>query len=385
MSESSFFAFLKSPDPRERSLAAQVMVRAFEAGELDDFGADELVRGLTLVLDDPDVAVRRALAEGLAMTDYPPTHIVQCLCRDNFDVARPLLENCQALAEFDLVDLVGEGTEAVRRVIAARANLQKSVAAALAEVGEQGPCLILIENDDVDIADVSFVRLTERFGENPEIRAALLARQDIPIDIRHVLLSKLSDALGSLIAVQQWMTPDRARLVLREACEKATIEFTETADDAEQRALVAHLSLSGRLTPGLLMRALSAGNLHLVTESLALLSGLPVKRVNRLLHDRRATTMFALFASAGLPKAIHYGFRLSVRTVIECRKEGFDFSSKSDRLRLIERMLTTYQDFAPEDISYLYGLLTRLGNDAAREDARELIDLEHLEKEFQAA
>jgi uncharacterized protein (DUF2336 family) len=385
VSDLSFFSFLQSPDPRQRSLAVLVMGRAFLAGELDDYAYKSLVRGLTAILDDTDVSVRRALAEVMADADNPPRHIVHGLCRDHFDVARPLIEKSSAISDHDLVDLVGEGTEIVRRTIAARADLRSAVAAAVAEVGERDTCLVLIENGGAMIADISFVRLAKRFGADSELRAALLARHDTPLDVRHGLLAMLSDALGSLIVGREWIGPERARLVIREACEKATIEFTEAADDEEQRALVAHLSVSGRLTPGLLMRALSIGNLQIVAEALALLSGLPVKRVLRLLHDRRAATMFALLANAGLPKAVHHGFLLSVRTVIECQKEGFDFTSKSDRLRLVERILTRYQNFAPEDLSYMFGLLTRLSGEAARAEAREMFGMNELEGYIRAA
>jgi len=385
VSDSSFFSFLQSPNPRERSLAVQVMGRAFLAGGLDEFAHQALVRGLTAILDDPDFAVRRTLAEVMADADNPPRHIVHSLCRDHFDVAQPLIKNSSAISDNELVDLAGEGTEAVRRTIAARVDLQSAVAAAIAEIGDRDTCLVLIENGNASIADISFVRLAKRFGGDPELRAALLARHETPIDVRHGLLAMLSDALGSLIVGRKWMVADRARLVIREACEKATIEFTETADDDAQRALVAHLSMSGRLTPGLLMRALTIGNLQIVAEALALLSGLPVKRVLRLLHDRRAATLFALLSNAGLPKAVHHGFLLSVRTVIECRKEGFDFSAKPDRLRLVERILTRYQDFAPEDLSYMFGLLTRLSGEAAREEAREMFGLDWADTTRRAA
>ncbi len=385
MSDNSFFSFLQSPDPHQRSLAVQVMGRAFLAGELDEYAHKSLVRGLTAILDDTDISVRQALAEAMADADNPPRHIVHSLCRDHFDVAKPLIERSTAISDNELVDLVGEGTEIVRLTIAARADLRSAVAAAVAEVGDRDTCMVLIENSDATIADISFVRLAKRFCADSEMRAALLARHDTPIDVRHGLLAMLSDELGSLIVGRDWMAPERARLVIREACEKATIEFTEAADDEAQRALVAHLSVSGRLTPGLLMRALAIGNLQIVAEALALLSGLPVKRVLRLLHDRRAATMFALLSNAGLPKAVYHGFLLSVRTVVECQKEGFNFSTKSDRLRLVERILTRYQDFAPEDLSYMFGLLTRLSGEAARAEAREMFGQDQADSILQAA
>lgn len=372
--DTPFFKFLQSSDSEERALAALVMGRVFVNEELDEFGREELVRGLTAVLDDPDPKVRRTLSEVLVEAENPPIHVVHFLCRDQLEVARPFLEDFSGLPESDLVDLVGEGTDAVRSVIAGRDNLTASVAAALGEVGTRDTCLRLVENLSAPIADVTFVKLAERFSEDSEVRAALLERNELPLDVRHELVSALSDALGSLVVGREWMAPGKAALVMREACEKATVEFTETADDGEQKALIGHLSARGKLTPGLLIRAMAAGNLNFVVEALSLLSALPAKRVEKLVSDRRASVLYALFSNAGLPKVVHDGFLFSIRTVIESRKEGLDMISKTGRRRLVERMLTQYQEFAPEDLGYLLGLLTRLSGEAARAEAREMME-----------
>ncbi|MBZ0217010.1 MAG: DUF2336 domain-containing protein, partial [Fimbriimonadaceae bacterium] len=113
------------------------------------------------------------------------------------------------------------------------------------------------------------------------------------------------------------------------------------------------------------------GNITFVVEALALLAHIPAKRCHRLMHDRHGAGLKALLTKAGLPLAIQTGFSLAVGCVLESRAEGLDFSSRRDRRRLVERILTRYQDYASDELDYLFTLLTRLATEAAREDARQ--------------
>lgn len=370
MSDQSFFAYLQSDDVNERVMAVTVLGEGLKDAAFLPDERQAIFRALTMVLDDPAVRVRKKLATILSSAESVPSHLLYSLVRDQFDVAEPLLAGCTAMHESDLVDMIGQGSNRVCEVIAMRAGLQASVAGAIAEVGNRESCARLLENDSARIAQVSLKRLAERFGDDAHIRAELIARDDLPPETRHMLLGKLSDALDTLIVSRKWLAPGRARAAVRDACEKATIEFAGAVQDTEQRALVAHLASVGQLTPGILMRALVIGNVGFVAEALSLLAGIPAKRAYRLLEDGHGAGQRALFIRAGLPERVHAGFSMALDCVIASRKEGFDFTSISDRRRLVERIMTRYEEYSGDELDYLFTLLMRLTSEAAREDAR---------------
>lgn len=342
--------------------------------KFDHYSAEEkseIIRALTVVLDDPSPKVRKTLASTLIDIDDVPYHLVQSLVQDQIDVAMPLLARYPGLRDADLVDLVGQGSPVVCEIIATRNELPAAVSGAIAEVGTRESCATLLENQTARIAQMSLARLAERFALDAHIRASMLAREDLPAQARHNLLSHLSDALGNLVVAKLWLPAERARATMLDACEKATIEFSGGCEDNEQRALVAHLASRRKLNPGIMIRALVIGNIAFVAEALALLAHVPVKRCYRLMGDRRGAGLKALMTKAGLPATIQTGFSLAIGCVLESQSEGLDFSETRDRRRLVERILTRYQDYANDDLDYLFTLLTRLATEAAREDARQ--------------
>ena len=167
---------------------------------------------------------------------------------------------------------------------------------------------------------------------------------------------------------------DRARLVAREACEKATVTVAAETPTAQIRSLVSHLRASGQLTAGLILRAFLSGNVRLFEEALAELSEMPIKRVGMVVHYGGGASLRALFERAGLPPSTYPAFKQA----IEAMREG-DLMSEpggSARLkrRMIERVLTGCENEALDELAPLLTLLRRFATEAAREEARLLCD-----------
>jgi len=252
--------------------------------------------------------------------------------------------------------------------------LPRSVAAAIAEVGTAESCLLLAENSDADIAPVSVDRLVERFGHLAAIREALLARDDIAAATRLTLVAKLSERLADFVAERRWLDADRARRIVHEACEKATVVVAADTPTTQMRALIRHLRVSGQLTAGLILRALLSGNIALFEEALAELSDMPVARVSSLVHDGGRAGLRALSDRAGLPASAYLAFREAV----EAMREGGFISEPGGAARLkrrmIERVLTRCENETPDEVAPLLTLLRRFATEAARDEARLFCD-----------
>ena len=369
-----FLDGIRSASATQRAEATSALASAYLHSDLstDDVSAAE--GAMLMLLDDPSPLVRRALAEALAASPNAPSAVVLALAADQPPIASLVLATSPLFVDADLVDAVATGAEAVQAAIASCAELPRSVAGAIAEVGCANACLALVQNPAADIASVSIDRIVARLGEVATLREALLARYDITPSTRLALVAKVSESLVDFVARRRWLNAERARLVAREACEKATVTVAAETPTVEVRPLVRHLRASGQLTAGLILRAFLSGNVTLFEEALAELSEMPTKRVSTIIHYGGAASLRALFDRAGLPRSTYSAFKQA----IEAMREG-DLTSEpggSARLkrRMIERVLTGCENEALDELAPLLTLLRRFATEAAREEARQLRD-----------
>jgi uncharacterized protein (DUF2336 family) len=246
-----FLQWVSNAPACERAEATAALAHAHLYSDLssDDLAAVEGV--MLMLLDDRSPLVRRALADALAIA---PPAVVMALADDQPQIAALVYASSPLFVDADLVDAVATADAAIQAAIAGRAALPRAVAAAIAEMGAEEPCLILVENRAADIAPFSIDRIVERFGHLAAIREALL----IP---RQTLVTKLSESLTGFVVDRAWLKADRAQRIAREACEKATVTIAAETPQSELRPLTRHLCASGQLTEGLILRALLSGNI----------------------------------------------------------------------------------------------------------------------------
>ena len=368
-----FLQWIRTAPASDRAEATSALARAYLYSDLspDDLGAAE--GAMLMLLDDPSPLVRRSLADALAASPDAPPAIVLALAADQPQIAAPVYALSPLFVDADLVDAVATGGAAIQAAISTRAALPRSVGAAIAEVGTAESCLILVENFEADIAPFSIDRIVERFGHLAAVRESLLARDDIPAATRQTLVIKLSKTLAGFVAGRAWLDTDHAQRVAREACEKATVTIAADAPQTELGPLIRHLSASGQLTAGLILRALLSGNIVLFEEALSELADMPVTRVSGLIHDRGASGLRALFEKAQLPPSTYPAFK----EAIEAMREGFLLEPGGvTRLkrRMIERVLTRCENEDLDELAPLLTLLRRFATEAAREEARLFCD-----------
>jgi uncharacterized protein (DUF2336 family) len=367
-----FLHFVRTASAGSRADATGALTRAYLYSDLspDDRAAAE--GAMLMLLDDPSPMVRRAMAEGLADSPHAPPTVIHALASDQPEIATIVLERSALFIDADLVEIVARGDAYVQAAIAQRTHLPRAVAAAIAEVGSPEACLTLIENPEADVAQFSIDRIAERFGTLAAIRESLLARIDLPASTRQALVAKLSEALAVFVTARQWLQPDRAQRIVKEACEKAAVTIASEVP-SEARALIRHLRATAQLTVGLILRALLSGNIVLFEEALAELSELPLIRVQGIVHDRGASSFRALYDKAELPASAYPAFREAVGALREADYNDLGGSSRLKR-RMIERVLDGCERAELGEIEPLLMLLRRFATEAAREEARLYCD-----------
>jgi uncharacterized protein (DUF2336 family) len=285
-----YLSWIQTAPSEARAAGTGALARAFVEGTMSPDEQQEAVAALTLALDDADPAIRRALAIGLAHSPYAPRHLVCALAADQADIAAIVLERSPVPTDGDLIDWVATREAQVQAAIARRDGLSPPVAAALAEVGEPDAVVTLLRNPDAAIPGFSLTRLAERFGDEPTVVEALLARRDLPVIASYELtVRRFADA------------PSEAGR--RDAHERAAVAVSADLGTDELLQLAAHLRATGRLNVSLLLRAVVCGRASLFHAALAELSGLPVPRVAGIASERRGGGFLALCRRIGLPDA----------------------------------------------------------------------------------
>ncbi len=274
----------------------------------------------------------------------------------------------------DLVDLIATAQRDAQVAIAGRALLPRPVAAAIAEVACAEACLALLENPDATIPPFSVSRIVDRFGHLAAIRETLMAHENLPMAMRQALLSKLSRTLAGFVSARQWLGPEHAEYAAREACEKATVALAAETPYEEVGALVQHLRETQQLTAGMILRALLSGNVVLVEEALAELSGLPIDRVTGHIHDKTISGFHALYRKAGLPDAAYPAFREAITAMRQGVLVGERGEVAQLKRRMVERVLAACAKERGPDMASLLALLRRFAVEAAREEARSFCE-----------
>ncbi|TRL41931.1 DUF2336 domain-containing protein [Rhizobium straminoryzae] len=300
----AFLRWAETAGAHDRARAAVALAQAFLRLGPEDPQRREAALAMLHLLDDPAPSVRRSLAETLAASSLAPRAIILALAEDQPDIACHVLTLSPVLTERDLVDLAGRGNRLIRGVIAARPNLGPGTAAAIAEIGDAGEILVLLENPRAAITRYALGRIAERLGHDGAVRARLLERRDLPAFAREILVRRVGDLLGRCPLVAALVEPARLGHLLQEAGDGAVLRIAGGCGPEDLDRLVQHLAASGRLSIVFLLRALVEGWIDVFAACVTALTGLEDRRVRSLMATGRHAALRALYESCGLSREV---------------------------------------------------------------------------------
>ncbi|MCA3624320.1 MAG: DUF2336 domain-containing protein [Methylobacterium sp.] len=366
----SFLAWIDRAAPRERAEAVDMLARAYLDRTLGEETPEAAEAALTLVLDDPDQTVRRALACALADHWLAPRHIVLALAADQPEVGAPLLARSPVLQEADLVDLAAHAEPKALLAMALRPIVTERGAHAIVSRAERKSCLALAGNPHAEIGDGDLLEIATRFGKDNKMRDALLERHHVPPAVRHQLMIALSDNLESVAGESGLLAAEKNRRMVEEALLLGTIAIAAQAHhDLPQ--FVRYLREQQKLTPGLLLRSVLGGDVALITEALADLAGMTSGRVAGLMCSRSDATLSALFRRAGLPSFLEQPLIAAVRAAQELGAPEADGGLSLSVVRAAQSACLSLE--GGEEVRLL-ALLRRYEAEAARVQSRRLAE-----------
>ncbi|HEY0837843.1 MAG TPA: DUF2336 domain-containing protein, partial [Azospirillum sp.] len=332
----------------------------FEAAELSDSErtlAEEIIRAMAR---DAVVRVRQSLAENLKASANLPRDVALTLAKDVEDVAIPILSVSQVLTDADLLEIVRSGTGAKQTAIAVRPSVSPRVADALVETGSEQAVAALVANEGAQLEEGALDRVIDRFGASEAVQAPLVRRARLPVTVAERLVAVVSEKLQQYLVAHHELSPQVAADAILQSRERATVTlFSGENDEGALERLVAQLSRNNRLTPSLIVRALCMGDIGFFEAAMAHLAGVPLTNVRLLIHDAGRLGLKSVYDRAKMPPALLPACRIAIDVLKETPYDGEEGDRERHRRRMIERILTQYEDLAADDLDYL---LAKLGD-----------------------
>jgi uncharacterized protein (DUF2336 family) len=333
----AFLRWTETAGANDRAKAANALGRVYLDGAIQPEQRRAALMAMSHLLDDPSPKVRLALAQAVATSAEAPRVVVLALAQDQPEIACTVISQSPTLTDSDLVDLIGRGDGLTRGLIAARADLPRTVSAALVEVGDLGEVVLLLENESAVVSRACLTRIAERCGYDAVVRRLLLEREDLPPEARQRLVTEVGEALAGSDLVRTLLARPRLERLTAEATGAAVIEIVGAAGSRELPGLVEDMRATGRLTPALLIHALCCGKVDFFATAIVALSQIEQPRVRSLLATGRMHAVRAMFEAAGLRRDIAEVF---VDATMLWRQAGLLGSTESicDQLLATHRM-----------------------------------------------
>lgn len=257
-----------------------------DGGALSDKERSIMTDILRRLSHDVEMTVRRRLAEKLAADDNAPPELAAMLANDQIEVAYPILMDCRALRDADLVEVVRHRTLQHQLATAMRADISDEVSQALVKHGTQDVVVALLENSTAQISDVLMEHLVAESERVDRYQKPLLRRPDLPKPLAKRMYAWVSAALRQYILDNynfDQATLDETVLNAMNEAVRANDGDDEPRDPSER--LVERLNRAGQLNAGFVLKSLRQGEISLFEFALAKLCGLRVELMRRMVYE----------------------------------------------------------------------------------------------------
>jgi uncharacterized protein (DUF2336 family) len=317
--------------------------------------AQDIIRAM---VRDVAVEVRSALSENLKSSPQLPREVALQLAQDVESVSLPVLEFSKVLTVEDLVKVIetskGASSSAKYTAIARREEVPEIVADALVEHADEQAIAVLVSNKGADISDKSLQKVVDKFPESTPVHTGLVKRDRLPITVAEQLVTMVADSLRDHLVAKHELPAHTAADMVLQSRERAIVQLVakgaEGPEDIE--VLIRQMYANKRLTPNLVLRALCMGDITFFEASLAVMTGIPLVNARLLIHDAGRLGLKTLYEKSGMPLRFLPAVRVAMDVVKETEFNEND-SRETFRNRVIERILTQYEDLGEEDLEYL--------------------------------
>lgn len=304
---------------------------------------EQVIPAVLKLTADPDVEVRRALAEGLAAVPTLNADVLFAIVADDDEIALPFLAETPALSAWHMLAVLRVGDDARRATVALRPDVPAEAVDYIIESLPLAVNGLMLENEHLVLTPDQYRDLYVRFGEEREILDCLLASPGLPLDIRVTHARLVASRTRQLVAERGWLPANDATEIVTEAEENAVLDILTSATEEELGNVVAFLVANELLTASIIVRAACLGAMDVVAATMACLAGVPLKRAEDAMYVKSASAFRSLHGKAGLPQSCYWTLQAACDVAREEHQDGLPLSQDDFGRRLIEVLMTRYE------------------------------------------
>ena len=374
LDSSIFLQVIENGDVQDRLRLAEQLA-GFLANEAEPREERALAVPAALqLMADPEFEVRATLARGLVDARDLDADLLFAIIADEDEIALPFLSLTPALSHWHMLAVLRVGDEMRQGCVAMRPDISEEAIDYIVDAPTLAVSMLLFENDVITLTPGHLRRLYARFGETEEMLEKLLARPDLPLDVRITQAGRSAARLQQFVLERQWLSAHEALELVTDAEENAMLGILVAATSEELPDTIGFLIDAEVLTPSLVVRAACRGALGVVAAVLASLADITVERAEETMFELPQASFRSLHARAGLPESTYWTLQAACDVAREEREEGLSLSSDDFGRRLIEVLLTSYEALPSTDRPRQLDFVGRFAADRPRRIARRLKD-----------
>jgi len=280
---------------------------------------------LSILTQQVEADIRRALALRLAERPDAPHDLVLMLANDTIRVAEPVLINSPVLTDSDLVLIIRHASSAHQNVVARRPNIGPVVSEALLEHANDLTLGTLLANVTAQIPADALRTLFNRSAFNAALQTPLAKRSDLPQDIIGPLYRMVSSALKAHIQSAYALPASVLEKDLTTALHDAATALPSTAE-TRAALLIDKLERAKTLGPGFLLKALLEDQRDLFVHGFARLLRAGPDVVRQMLTSADFRPLALGTRALGIDRSVFLTIYNALRTE---RASDFDSTQKA--------------------------------------------------------
>lgn len=251
---------------------------------------------LELLARDQATRVRQILAEALKSVADAPPQVIQRLARDADDVvACPILEFSPLLTDEDLLEIiVSSGVSSRLCAISRRSNLGDTISDAIVQRNDRKAVAELLANKSAQIREETLDSLIDASIQETTWQPPLVERPVLAAAAVKKLAGFVAESLLKKLQNRSDLDQETAAAVAEVVRQRLAEEDAGEAEKLDPATEAAQLKRAGKLDSEVVSEAVLAGKRDFVRHALALMAGVEVEFVDRVLQGHSAKGITAL-------------------------------------------------------------------------------------------
>jgi uncharacterized protein (DUF2336 family) len=333
-------------DPSAQNLTETVakLARQFADGELGAGEQQLSAEIFEILVREAEIQVRKTLSENLKTCPFLPRDVAVRLAEDIDEIALPILEFSEALADGDLVRIVQEGNAAKQVTVAKRPAVSELVSDALVDTGDQAVVGTLLENRGAQVAAESFTKIVDQFPDDEHIHHRMADRESLPISIIERMAATLSEAVRERLVAEHGLDKEVGDHLAEQGYKLIVADLVSTgADDGQVWNLACRLHEQGRLTSSLILHTLYGPDLRFFIACLARMVDMDVGHLAELVVRTGWYGARLFYKKAGLPPEHARAYRVGVELGMQVQRQQGPFDREAYLRQAIDRLSDAYE------------------------------------------